>query len=170
MIGKNISLRALEPDDGKVLYIWENDAEVWRVSNTTAPYSQFAIDQYILNSGDIYTTKQLRLMIILNSDPDKAVGTIDLFDFDPLNMRAELGILITNEFRGKGFAQEAIELMKDYSFNTLNLHQLYVHVPSDKELNIHLFAKCGFIQTGVLKQWRREKDKWTDEFIMQMIP
>ncbi len=169
MIGTDISLRALEPDDGRLLYIWENDPKIWHVSNTTTPYSQFAIDQYILNSGDIYTTKQLRLIIILTNDPGCAIGTIDLFDFDPLNLRAELGILILDEYRGKGFAQQAIELMKEYAFNTLNLHQLYVHIPADKKLNLHLFKKSGFIKTGTRKEWRLINNKWTDELIMQLI-
>jgi diamine N-acetyltransferase len=169
MIGKNISLRALEPSDSELLYLWENDPEVWIVSNTSAPYSQFAIDQYILNSGDIYTSKQLRLMIILNEEPSTAVGAIDLFDFDPQNLRAELGILIANDFRGRGFATEAIELMKNYAFNTLNLHQLYAHIPCNKELNLHLFEKCGFVHTSTLKSWRRNNKTWLDEYVMQLI-
>ncbi len=170
MIGKNISLRALEPDDARLLYHWENDPEVWRISNTIAPYSRFDIDQYILNSGDIYTSKQLRLMMILTADPMVVVGAIDLFDFDPLNRRAELGILVNNEYRGKGYAQEAIVLIMDYAFNTLNLHQLYCHVPVDKEINIHLFKKCGFVQSGIRQHWRWSKERWTDEYLMQLIP
>lgn len=170
MIGKNISLRALEPDDSRLLYKWENDPEVWRISNTIAPFSLFDIDQYILNSGDIYTSKQLRLMIILTEDPNVTVGAIDLFDFDPLHRRAELGILVDSTFRGKGFAQEAIELIKDYAFNTLNLHQLYCHVPTDRKINIHLFDKCGFVVTGTRKQWRWNRERWSDEHIMQLIP
>ena len=34
-----IRLRALEPDDVQVLYKWENDTEVWKVSNTIVPFS-----------------------------------------------------------------------------------------------------------------------------------
>lgn len=169
MIGKNISLRALEPSDASLLYKWENNPEVWRISNTITPYSRFDLDQYILNSGDIFSSKQLRLIIILTDNPTVAVGAIDLFDFDPLHRRAELGILVDNEHRGKGYAYEAIDLMKDYAFGTLNLHQLYCHVPTYKEINIHLFNKCGFIVTGTRRQWRWSRDQWTDEHIMQLI-
>ncbi|HLO90793.1 MAG TPA: GNAT family protein [Lentimicrobium sp.] len=169
MIGKNISLRALEPDDAALIYRWENDPELWQISNTIAPYSHFDIEQYILNSGDIFTSKQLRLMIILTEDPSVTIGAIDLFDFDPLHRRAELGILIDNDYRRKGYAQDAIELIIDYAFNTLNLHQLYCHVPTHREINIHLFSKCGFGITGTLKEWHWSQDKWTDEYIMQLI-
>ncbi|MGE5382701.1 MAG: GNAT family N-acetyltransferase [Omnitrophica WOR_2 bacterium] len=170
MIGKKISLRALEPNDAKTLYAWENDPEVWRISNTVAPYSRFDIDQYILNAGDIYSSKQLRLIIVLTEDPDVTVGAIDLFDYDPLHRRAELGILVDNTFRGKGYAQEAIELIKDYAFNTINLHQLYCYVPADKKINLHLFTKCGFIFSGTRREWRWSKDQWTDEHLLQLIP
>ncbi len=169
MIGEKISLRALEPDDSNLLYIWENDPELWRVSSTIAPYSRFDIEQYILNSNDIFASKQLRLMIILTDDPSVIVGAIDLFDFDPLNRRAELGILIDCQFRGKGYAGDAIELIKDYAFNTLNLHQLYCHVPTDKEINLHLFRKCGFELCGTRREWRWNKDQWSDEHILQLI-
>lgn len=170
MIGKNISLRALEPGDAGLLFKWENDPSIWHVSNTIAPYSRFDIDQYILNSGDIFTSKQLRLMIFLNEEPDKTVGAVDLFDFDPLHKRAEIGILIHESYRGNGYAIEAIELLKEFSFNTLNLHQLYCHVPTDKEINLNLFTKLGFTISGVRKQWRWRKDHWSDEYLLQLIP
>jgi len=62
--GKNLKLRALEPSDIDLLYEWENNEKLWYLSNTITPFSRFTLEQYILNSHqDIYTTKQLRLMI-----------------------------------------------------------------------------------------------------------
>jgi len=83
--GKNLILRALEPTDINSLYEWENDQKLWYLSNTIIPFSHFTLEQYILNSHqDIYTTKQLRLMID-SKDPEQnnPIGSIDLFDFDP---------------------------------------------------------------------------------------
>ena len=42
---------------------------------------------------DIYEVKQLRLVICV-SENDKAIGFIDLFDFDPKNQRVGIGIVI----------------------------------------------------------------------------
>ena len=59
-----IILRALEPTDIDALYKWENDPEIWHVSNTCTPYSKYILEKYIENSHlDIYQVKQLRLMI-----------------------------------------------------------------------------------------------------------
>ena len=75
-----VRLRALEPDDVDILYKWENDTNVWKVSNTVAPFSRHILRQFIDSQKyDIFETRQLRL-IIEAIDTGKAVGTIDLFD------------------------------------------------------------------------------------------
>src|ERR1043166_7160915 len=92
---ETISLRALEPSDIDLLYQWENDTDSWLVSNTTTPFSRFVLEQYIATAHlDIYTSKQLRLMVC--NPENKAVGCIDLFDFEPLHLRAGIGILIAD--------------------------------------------------------------------------
>ncbi|RLC22496.1 MAG: N-acetyltransferase, partial [Deltaproteobacteria bacterium] len=80
-------LRALEPTDVDVLFEWENNEKLWHLSNTITPFSRFTMEQYILNAHqDIYTTKQLRLMIDKKEpDGNNPIGSIDLFDFDPTN-------------------------------------------------------------------------------------
>ena len=59
--GKDINLRALEPEDLEFVYAIENDENIWEVSNTITPYSKFLIRQYLENAHqDIYEAKQLR--------------------------------------------------------------------------------------------------------------
>ena len=36
-----IRFRALEPEDIDILFEWENDAEIWEISNTFEPYSKY---------------------------------------------------------------------------------------------------------------------------------
>ena len=104
-----ITLRALEPTDLDMLYQWENDTALWVVSDTIAPYSRKALWQYLQeDTGDIYAQRQLRLIITLTSN-GTAVGTVDFLNFDPLNNRAELGLFITKEMRGKGLGRHALE-------------------------------------------------------------
>src|SRR3954470_54262 len=125
LIGELIQLRALEPTDIQCLYHWENDSGVWSVSGTLAPFSKFTLEEYLKAAHqDIYTTKQLRLMIditVMDDDESgdghesKSIGCIDLFDFDPKNHRAGVGIMIANRAnRGRGYATEALHLLIDY--------------------------------------------------------
>ena len=80
---KEISLRALEPEDLELLYDWENYNDYWIISNTVSPFSKYTLKRYIENSHkNIYESGQTRLMI--DHIPDKqTIGTIDIFDFDP---------------------------------------------------------------------------------------
>jgi diamine N-acetyltransferase len=170
--GTNINLRMPEPADVDLLYLWENDLSVWRVSTTVVPFSRFQMEQYVMNSQhDIFSDRQLRLMIDLvpGGGARKTIGCIDLFDFDPLNRRAGVGILIIKEEREKGYASDALTLLIRYSFEILNLHQLYCNISVGNDPSIRLFSKAGFEQIGVKKEWRIIDNKWNDEIMFQLI-
>jgi diamine N-acetyltransferase len=168
--GENIHLRAIEPHDVETLYKWENNTSVWKVSYTIAPISKFVLEEYIAHShNDIYTNKQLRLMIDLN-ESNKSIGTIDIFDFEPLHRRAGIGILIAEQSeRRKGYAFEAIELIIKYTSNILNLHQIYCNIISNNEASLNLFCKLGFKIQGTKKDWVFYENKWYDEYFLQLI-
>jgi diamine N-acetyltransferase len=169
LLGERVRLRALEPHDIDLLYKWENDTAVWVASNTFTPFSRFVLEQYIASShNDLYTNKQLRLMITTREGKD--VGAIDLFDFDPHHQRAGIGILIADrEDRGKGFASEALGLLINYCFVHLHLHQLYCNVTVNNEESVLLFQKHKFVITGIKKEWIRLGDRFVDELLMQLV-
>jgi len=169
MKGNKLSFRAPEPKDIDLLYKWENDTSMWYLSNTVAPFSKHILEEYILSaSEDIYTAKQLRLMIDITKTGE-TIGCIDLFDFDPVNMRAGIGILISEKFRNKGYASEALSMLVKYTFDTLHLHQLYCNITVDNEVSLTLFEKLNFRIIGLKKEWIRYKDKWIDEYLLQLI-
>ena len=168
--GTTIYLRALEPEDLEFVYHIENDESIWHVSNTQTPYSKFLIRQYLENAHqDIFEAKQLRLAISKNS-VSEAIGLIDLFDFDPVNNRAGIGILIQNEtHRGNGIGKEALQLLINYSFRQLQLHQLYANIGVDNEASLNLFATFGFQKIGVKKDWIFNNNSFHDEAVFQLI-
>lgn len=168
--GKRIFLRAPEITDVDFLYKWENNMSLWRVSNTIAPFSRFAIEQYVLNAGnDVFATHQLRLMICLDDQNTTPIGAIDLFDFDPHHSRAGVGIVIIDEFRNLGFATEALGVLIDYCFQLLGIHQLYCNITEDNAASIRLFEDAGFINTGRKQAWIKDGNRWKDELIFQKI-
>jgi diamine N-acetyltransferase len=167
---KELILRACEPEDIELLYCWENDTSMWQLSNTLSPFSKYTLKKYIeTSSGSIYEDGQLRLMITIESS-GSTIGTIDLFDFDPFNQRAGIGILIADENeRRKGYAKMALEAIIDYSFKRLKLHQLYCNIISDNLKSLKLFKGKGFKVTGKKEEWIRSDNKYLDEYILQLI-
>lgn len=168
--GKLVRLRALEPEDVDVLYKWENDTTIWRVSNTVAPFSKYVLRQFIEDqSRDIYETKQLRL-IIESIETKQAVGAIDLFDLDPYNLRSGIGILIYEQNdQGRGYASEAITILTLYCFHILMLNQLWCNIPALHQRSLALFKSKGFTTIGLKKEWTRTTADWEDEYMLQLI-
>jgi diamine N-acetyltransferase len=168
--GPNIRLRALEPEDLEFLHAVENDETIWEVSNTQTPYSKFLIKRYLENAQqDIYEAKQLRLAICKGKD-FRAIGLIDLYDFDPRNRRAGVGIVIRQTAeRRQGVGAEALELLVNYAFSKLDLHQVYANIDVDNEASIALFSKFGFEKIGIKKDWNLLAGKYKDEAIFQRI-
>lgn len=172
MIGPNLILRAPEPADIDIIFRWENDTRIWHLGNTLTPYSRFAIEQFVLNADkDIFTSKQLRLMIDCHSSgiTPSTVGSIDLFDFDPFHKRAGIGILIDESSRKHGYATEALILLSDYCFQTLNLHQVYCNIEQNNMESIRLFTNAGFEECGRKKDWLFREGQWSDELTFQLI-
>ncbi|MGI6320000.1 MAG: GNAT family N-acetyltransferase [Bacteroidales bacterium] len=166
---RKITLRPIEPSDVDLLYKWENDPKIMKVSHNLTPFSKHILTEYINSAHqDIYTVKQLRLIIEI-AETKRAIGTIDLFDFDPQHKRAGIGILIDEDFQNQGYGFQTLEEIKDYSKNTLGLHQLYCNIAINNKNSISLFEKSGFVQCGLKKDWLLIDNQWIDEIKLQLI-
>lgn len=163
-----VSLRAIEPEDLDILYDIENDKELWNVGCTNVPYSRFTLHNYIADcANDIYTDKQLRLMIV--NQEGEVVGIVDLVNFDPRHQRAEIGIVIMRKFRRRGYASAAVSRLMGYARNNLHIHQLYVFVNINNIGSKNLFSSLGFHESMPLKDWLFENGKYQDALLMQHI-
>ncbi|MGM5471015.1 GNAT family N-acetyltransferase [Flavobacteriaceae bacterium LMO-SS05] len=167
--GKHIYLRALEPEDLSFVHTIENDETIWELSNTITPYSKYVISDYLANAHkDIFEVKQLRLVI--SNTKEKAIGLIDLFDFDFKNKRAGVGIIVkATEDRKKGYGSEALELLTQYCKTHLDLHQLYCHITEENEASLKLFQNQGFEIVGLKKDWNYSRNAFKSEYLLQHI-
>ncbi len=167
--GSVVRLRAIEPEDEDLLYRWENDQRIWQVSNTLSPFSKKILRDYLSQAHlDIFQAKQLRL-VIEATETGKAVGLIDLFDFDPHHQRAGIGILIGDaEEWGKGYAKDALRVLLKYTFTILLLNQVYCSIDESNSISLNLFKNAGFRITGIKEKWNRSFTGWSNEWFLQM--
>ena len=165
-----IKLRKIEPSDLPFLYQWENDASVWADGSNHNPLSQADLRDYIASTtGDIYRDGQLRLIIenqlaIATKSRSNhhlelaTLGCIDLFDFDPRNRRAALGMYIAPEYRGKGVGKAALEALETYAFTHLNLRVLYAVIATSNIPCSALYRAAGYTPSTPLSAWTLESD------------
>ncbi len=161
-----VRLRAMEPEDLDLLYRVENDQRLWCLGATNVPYSRYTLHDYMAHStGDIYTDRQVRL--IIENDAKQTIGLIDLTNFSPKHLRAEIGLVVELPMRRKGYASDALDLMHQYAKATLHLNQVYAIVGSENVPATALFRKKGYEESARLKQWIYDGTSYHDAILMQ---
>ena len=190
-----VRLRALEPEDVDRLYIWENDRDMWPFGGTRAPLSRHQLWEYATNyDANPFAAGQLRLIIELATAPDNAIpqnsqssqssqssqnsqnsqpspipcGVIDLYDIDPVNSRAMVGIMVVPQWRSRGIATRALELVGEYCRDILGLATIASEVASDNLPSIRLFGeKAAYRQVGERPSWYRRGERFVSTLMFQ---
>lgn len=163
-----VRLRAMEPEDLDFLYEVENDQRIWNVGLTNVPYSRNLLLDYIASStGDIFADKQVRLMI--ENERGLTVGMVDLINFSPAHCRAELGIVIKNEFQGQGYGGASILKMMDYAKNIVHLHQIYSIVDENNKKCAEMLKRAGFQQVMRMKDWLFDGSEYHSAIFFQIF-
>jgi diamine N-acetyltransferase len=134
-----------------------------------APVSRYSLRQYLDNAAaDFQEVRQLRLVICL-PETQEPVGTLDIFDFNPLHQRASIGIVVLGQYRRRGYAQATLDLLLPYAQQVLRLHQLYCTIAMRNKASIRLFKLAGFKKIGVRREWLRTAEGWEDVLELQQV-
>ena len=101
------------------------------------------------------------------SGGDVLIGSISIHNIDHLNRNAFIGIFIgEEEHRSKGYGAEAIRLLLEYGFKTLNLHNIMLTVHADNYACIACYKKVGFREVGRLPEWVFKDGQYIDKIYM----
>ncbi len=92
----------------------------------------------------------------------KIIGTIGLYEINARHQRAIWRIRLDPSQQGKGYATEAINLLLDYGFNTLNLNKIISDSFANNIAIVNLTLKLGFKQEGLLVNHYFHKGEFRD--------
>ena len=142
LVSAEIKLRSLEDTDLDFLFSLENDKSIWAVSGTAEPFSLADLANYISHAKqDIAIAEQFRFVIDWQG---KAIGCIDLYEYNFKKQNAGVGIVILKKYRRKGFAKQSLTLLINYAWEKLHLKQLHTGIFSDNKASLALFQSVGF--------------------------
>lgn len=154
----------MEPQDALLLHQWENRAEEWWLGAQLAPISMEAMQRFAAGNHDVWSDRQLRLMLEVGG---QTVGAFDLYDVDPRSGRAGVGLTVGQAFRNMGYARVGLGLLMAYAFDHLGLRMLFAEVPVENPSSTRIFEESGFKINGRLAQWVRNGNHFSDLHIMQ---
>ena len=124
----------------------------WKEKYVKSFSEQISADGCVLRSvsSGMPTYDELK-SLMLAGEP---VGMLDVFNFDPMNSRVEIGVFVGAEHRCSGVGETAVRIAtENYCFGRLNLHQVYCTVRCSNAAALALFRSAGFADEVVLKDW-----------------
>lgn len=161
-----IKLRALEPDDLDQLVRWEEDHV--ESGLRVAPYSRAVLKRYLEESHkDFWEAEQVRF--VLSKADGMAIGLFDVFNANPIHLRAEVAMLVDPKFRGQGLGYKGLQLVERWAFSRVGLKCLHAEVFTSNISAIRVFQACGYETAGLLKAWYRVGPEFRDVQIFQRI-
>ncbi len=104
---------------------------------------------------------------IRNQKPALIIGAIDLYNYDPLNRRCAVGIMVASDYRRKGYALAMLQALESQYSSTI--HCLYADIAAVNTASISLFRKAGYRECGIFKEWLEYDSHFIDNIRMQKI-
>jgi ribosomal-protein-alanine N-acetyltransferase len=165
--GTNFSLREWRIDDAELLQKHADNPNVYAFLMDRFPHP------YTMDDAVSWVNLMLRqkpVVTFVIAVDDKLAGVIGLELRDDIYSKAPLlGYWLGEEFWGRGIATEAIKLMTNYAFSTLDIVRIQAGVLSNNHRSMRVLEKAGYINEGVLKNNISKNGLILDEWIYGMV-
>lgn len=165
--GDRVVLRPIEPAD--LARLWEliRDFEV-SVLSSPGPVGPLSLAEFEAKYEQQEGEKKDWFFFAIEVDGEP-IGEAGLQHVDHFNRRCELGIGIGRDFWGKGFGQDAVKTLVDYSFEHLNMNRVELYVLADDPRAVGAYRKAGFVEEGRLRRKSWVRGEYHDELVMSVL-
>ena len=167
--GPRLFLREIRQSDVNAsYYAWLNDPETTRYLEVR--HSPVSMEEMTRHVSELDGRTDILFLAICQNAGRKHIGNIKLGPINNIHRFASLSILIGDKSsRGKGYASEAISVLADFAFNTLNLNRLSAGLYEGNIGSYKAFEKAGFRKEGIFRKMRYYQGKYVDQIMMGLI-
>ena len=166
LTGERVYLSPINPEDYEIYTKWLNDSEVTQYYLSPTPVFSLANAKKFFEDR----AENGHNFAIVRLEDDALIGYADLHDVATISRSAFLGVFIGEaENRGCGYGTEALRLLLDYGFNTLNLHSVSLSVVSDNEQGLACYKKVGFREYGRRSEATFKHSRYFDIIYMEIL-
>ncbi|TFG17923.1 MAG: N-acetyltransferase [Promethearchaeota archaeon] len=164
--GKDVILAPLKREYIDKFLEWLNDPEVtqhlMRFRPLTREMEEDWFDSLKDREGDII------FAILINQN--QLIGNCSIMNILWNDRVGTCGIFIGDKKeQGKGYGTEAMKLLLEYGFNTLNLNRIDLKVNDFNSRAIRCYQKIGFIEEGRMRQSCFRNGEYHDQLIMSIL-
>ena len=141
--GEKVILRTIEEQDQELLLNLIRDQETIRITGGYPPPASYGHQMDWFGSLSD-STRSVRRIIADKESVQKGLGVIVLASLDLKSTTAEIFIKILKDARGKGYGQDAVNVLVSYGFRELGIHYIRSSILESNLASRRLFEKCGF--------------------------
>jgi RimJ/RimL family protein N-acetyltransferase len=98
-----------------------------------------------------------------------AVGEASLWDVNPHQRAAQIGISLLPEARGLGLGTEVVAALCDYGFRVRGLHRLSCDTLASNGAMLHAAESAGFVREGLLRESAWVDGAWDDDVLLGLL-
>lgn len=168
--GKRIRLRGVEKGDLPKFYEWVNDPEVNEGLAVYLPMSMKDEENWLEKASNRDQEQKPMAIDIKDGDNWRLIGNCTFFDIEWKSRMAEFGIMIGDKsVWNQGYGTEAVELILQHGFETLNLNRIHLKVYSTNRRARRAYEKAGFTLEGTMRQAIYKHGKYADIRIMSIL-
>lgn len=116
----------------------------------------------------VIATKPER-MLAIEAD-EEAVGIVGFCRQEgPQRLSAQIGCWLSNLYRNRGLATEAIRVVTEYAMSSHELVRIFAYITKQNLGAMRALEKCGFAQEGVLRQNLYEDGRIVDQLLYARV-
>ena len=148
IVGEKVALGPLRKDLVPTYTQWYNNFYTLRTLGTTPV--PLTLEQDERQHERLVARAETEISFtVYERSGSRPIGNVGLFDVDYRNRTAELGLIIAEpDARGKGYGTETTQLVVDYAFTGLGLHNVMLTVFEYNLAGIRVYIKAGFKEIG----------------------
>ena len=83
--------------------------------------------------------------------------------------QAEIGVTLSQEHQGRGYASEAVSRLLDYAFGDLGLHRIVAIADQENAPSVALLERLGMHREGAFIQNAWFKGHWASEYLYAIL-
>ena len=167
--GDNVILGPVKREYIDRYLIWMNDPELTQYIRMFRPLTREMEEEWYNNLKNRDNNFLFAILLHSQGNNEKLIGNCSI-DVEWINRLGICGIMIgEKEYQGRGYGTEAMKILVQYGFNTLNLNRIELEV---FDFNIRAFKsyeKTGFKKEGIRRQAMFKNGKFHDVFIMGIL-
>lgn len=158
-------------DDKESMFKYRSDPET-NQHLSLVPESVDNIAEFISKtSSEINVPGTWFQFVIIEQISNDLVGDIGVhfLDTDSENKQVEIGYTLDKDFRGKGYATEALTKVVDYLINQLNKHRIIASIDPTNIASIKLIERLEFRKEAHFVESLFFHGKWVDDVIYAIL-